>query len=277
MSATRYVRFLLVSMVVMAHPVMAAMPSQGCGRAAPAQTVLSFIVRGVERQAIVVVPSGYRADQPIPLVLAFHGRTNDNTRLRGYLALEQAATTSAIFVYPAALRDRTGNFTWVAPDEGAPDLTLFDTILGDLERAYCIDRAAIFLVGHSLGASFANSLACARADEITGVATVAGGIDLDRCTARVAAILLHNPNDELVPLSQGEHARDVLLGASLPASWPVSEIQQTFACQRAGGLPPPLLWCLYHEDFTRNGRYYPHQWPKGASQLIMSFFADLIR
>ncbi len=277
MTVTSYVRFLLALMVVMAPPAMAAMPSPGCGRAAPAQTMVSFTVHGVERQAIVVVPSGYRSDRPMPLVLAFHGRTNDNAQLRGYLGLEQAATTSAIFVYPAALRDRSGNFTWVAPDERAPDVTLFDTILGDLERAYCIDRAAIFLVGHSLGASFANSLACARADEIRGVATVAGGIDLSRCTARVAAILLHNPSDELVPLSQGEHARDVLLGASLPASWPVSEIQQTFACQRAGGATTPLLWCLYHEDFTRNGRYYPHQWPKGASQLIMSYFADLIR
>ena len=277
MSATSYVRLLLLLMLVMAHPVMAAMPSQGCGRTAPEQAVLSFTVHGVERQAIVVVPSGYGSDQPIPLVLAFHGRTNDNTRLRGYLGLEQAATTSAIFAYPAALRDQTGNFTWVAPDGRAPDLILFDTILESLERAYCIDRAAIFLVGHSLGASFANSLACARADEITGVATVAGGIELNHCSTRVAAILLHNPNDELVPLSQGEHARDVLLGASLPASWPVSEIQQTFACQRAGGPPPPLLWCLYHDDFTRGGRYYPHQWPKGASQLIISFFAELIR
>jgi len=243
----------------------------------PTQIPAVFAVAGSERQAIVVLPPGYRSDRPVPLVFAFHGRTNDNARLRRYLDLEQAAHTEAIFVYPAALRDRTGGFTWATPDGSSPDVLLFDHILANLERAYCVDRSAIFLVGHSLGASFANSLACARADEIRGVATVAGGIGLSRCTGRVAALLLHNPNDDLVPLAQGEHARDILLGAPLPASWPISEILDNFACQRAGGTVTPVRWCLHHQDLTPNGRYYPHQWPQGASQLIMAFFADLVR
>jgi len=46
-----------------------------------------------------------------------------------------------------------------------------------------------------------------------------------------------------------------------------------FPCQRVGRLRSLLLWCLYRQDFTAKGRYAPHQWPKGASQLIMSLFA----
>lgn len=261
----------------MAHPTLATVPSSGCGQVMPAPAPTKFVIDGVERRAIVVVPHGYRSDQPVPLVFAFHGRTNDNARLRRDLGLERAAIMPAIFVYPAALQDRTGGFTWATSDGRGPNFPLFDHILVDLERVYCIDRSAIFLVGHSLGASYANSLACARAPTIRGVATVAGGIGLSHCTGRVAAMLLHNPSDDLVPLSEGGHARDVLLGAPLPARWPVSENRDAFVCQRAGGAPTPLLWCLYRQNFTQDGCYYPHQWPQGASQLIMSFFAELIR
>jgi hypothetical protein len=175
-------------MAGLACPALAAVPSLGCGRPPPVPAPASFAVGGVERRAIVAVPGGYRPDRPVPLALAFHGRTNDNARLRRCLGLEQAAAAPAIFVYPAALRDRAGGFT--------PDVALFDRILDDMGRSYCIDRSGVFLVGHSSGATFANSLACTRA-------TVAGGIGPGRCTGHVPAILLHDPRDELVPLAEG--------------------------------------------------------------------------
>ncbi|MFO1047578.1 MAG: hypothetical protein U1E52_06735 [Geminicoccaceae bacterium] len=220
------------------------------------------------------MPAGYRVDQPIPLVIAFHGRTNDNARLRSYVELEQAAPRPAIFVYPAARKATGGGFTWAAAD-GQPDVAVLDGILSAIGRSYCIDRSAVFLVGHSLGATFANDLACARATEIAGVGTVAGGITQRRCAGRVPALLLHNPRDELVPLAEGDRARDVLLGSSIAAAWPVAEDVHDFACMRAGSGRAPLLWCLYHQNITSRGRYYPHQWPDGASGLIMAFFAGI--
>ncbi len=261
---------LAACLVGLADSASATSPSLGCGQAAPRQPPTTFTVAGVERTAILVVPEAYRSDRPIPLLFAFHGRTNDNARLRGYLGLEQAAATPTIFVYPAARRER-GGFTWAAPDGHGPDLALFDQLSAALERSYCIDRSRVFLVGHSLGASFANNLACARAEAVAGLATVAGGIGLEHCTGRVPALLLHNARDDLVPLAQGAHARDVLFGSELAASWPVSETVENFACQRSDH-GPTMLWCLHHQDYNRAGRFYPHQWPEGASQLIMSLF-----
>ena len=78
-----------------------------------------------------------------------------------------------------------------------------------------------------------------------------------------------------MPLSEGERVRDTLLGAPISAALPVAETLQGFTCLRAGSSQAPLLWCLHRQDMTSRGRYYPHQWPEGASRLIMSFFADL--
>ena len=257
----------------LAGPAAAALPSLGCGQGMPVPPPATFVVDGVERQAIVVVPAEYRPDHPLPLVFAFHGRTNDHARLRRYLELENAATTPTIFVYPAAVRAHEGGFSWAAPDGHSLDFGLFDRMVAELGRIYCIDRSRVFVVGHSLGASFANSLACARAAKLAGFATVAGGIDQQHCAGRVPGILFHNPRDDLVPMAEGAHARDVLLGAAMAASWPVNETIEGFPCQRAGRLRSLLLWCLYRQDVTAKGRYSPHQWPEGASRLIMSFFA----
>src|SRR4051812_27434842 len=215
--------------VSLAHPAAAASPSPGCGRPEPARAPASFLVDGIERQVMAAVPGGYHPDVPVPLAMAFHGRTNDNARLRRYLGLEEAATAPAIFVYPAARRDRGGGFTWAVPDGRGPDLALFDGILAEIGRSYCLDRSAIFLVGHSLGASFANEIACARATVVKGLASVAGGIGPGRCPGgRVPALLLHNPHDELVPLAEGKRVRDALLGAPMLAVWPVAETCQDF-------------------------------------------------
>jgi polyhydroxybutyrate depolymerase len=261
----------------------AADPSPGCNRRAPATAGSSetFLAGGVERRAIVVAPG--TGDRPVPLVVAFHGRTNDNAKLRGYLGLEEAATGPAVFAYPAARRDAGGGFTWAAPGRGGggPDLALFDALVAWIGHSRCVDRAAVFLVGHSLGASFANGIACARgAAVVRGLASAAGGIaGRGPCRGRVPALLLHNPRDGLVPLAEGERARDALLGAPMPGVWPVAEtLQGGFACLRAGGGgEAPLLWCLHRQDRTRGGRHHPHRWPGGASRLVMSFFAGLVR
>ena len=44
------------------------------------------------------------------------------------------------------------------------------------------------------------------------VGSVAGGIDGTACTGRAAALLLHNPADRAVPISESLRARDALLG-----------------------------------------------------------------
>lgn len=266
-----------------AAEVPAAAPSAGCGRSPPDRPPTTFVVEGVPRQAITVVPKRYRPEQPHALVFAFHGRTNDNAAARRYFDLEDAAAAPTVFVYPAGLPDRSGRFTWADPGDPADalrDFAFFDTMLETLARAYCLDRDAVFVVGHSLGATFANSLACARGERLRGLASVAGGIHPALCSGGVAALLVHNPDDRLVPVTEGRRARDVLLGdAREPLTLGSRDIGD-FACQLYAERseeadPDPVFWCLHHEDRTRWNRSYPHRWPDGAATAIMRFFETL--
>jgi polyhydroxybutyrate depolymerase len=259
---------------------VAAATSPGCGQPPPVSPPATFQVTGTERQAIVDVPPAYRADQPHRLVFAFHGRTNDNADVRRYFDLDEAGSEETIFVYPAGLPDATGQYTWTDPGNPASELrdfALFDVILDRLVGTYCIDPAAIFVTGHSLGATFANSLACARAGRIRGLASVAGGIHgPGTCESSVAALLVHNPDDRAVPLSEGLRARDVLLRKAKDSALPMNLSLGGFACQRYRAAGEPVLWCLHDEDNTARGTFYPHKWPEGAGPTIMQFFASLL-
>jgi len=55
----------------------------------------------------------------------------------------------------------------------------------------------IYVVGHSLGARFTNTLACARGDIIRAIGSVGGSITPNNCSGPVATIIMHNPKDNL--------------------------------------------------------------------------------
>ena len=116
-----------------------------------------------------------------------------------------------IFVYPAGLIAADGKYSWYERSDQRGqlrDFAFFDALLEAFSADYCIDLDQIFAVGHSLGASFANSLGCARGSVIRGVGTVAGRVWDIKCSGPAAAIIMHNPNDDLVPMSRGLIARD---------------------------------------------------------------------
>ena len=256
-------------------------PSDGCDRPAPGQAPATLTVGERERSLITVVPADYRADRPHALVIAFHGRTNSNEQVRRYYKLEGNATEPTLFVYPAGLKDASGRFTWSDPGDRAEnlrDFALFDAVLDLLARTYCIDRGRVFVVGHSLGASFANSLACARGAVIRGLASVGGGIVRPRdCGGPVAAMVMHNPRDEQVPVAEGLRARDALLEQNDLSAKARPDLVNGFDCQRYGPdtAENPVLWCPHRDDTTASGRFYPHQWPDGSGVAVMEFFAGL--
>jgi len=255
-------------------------PSQGCGRAAPAALPTSIRVDGLTREFILVVPMTYDPGVAHRLIFAFHGRSTPNTRVRKYYRIEQNSKVPTIFVYPAGLVAADGKFSWYErsdPRNQLRDFALFDRLLESLREDYCIDPDQVFTVGHSLGASFANSLGCARGSVIRGVGTVAGRIWDIKCSGPAAAMIMHNPKDDLVPVSRGLKARDWALAQNElePSARNCEPRELDCKCYGPSQATNPVIWCPHAEDYNRRGKFYPHLWPKNAGAAIMNFFDSL--
>ncbi|MFM1823621.1 MAG: hypothetical protein RI967_1887 [Planctomycetota bacterium] len=118
-----------------------------------------------------VPPPRAEADEPGPLVVAFHGAGGDeNMFFDGY----GAGTL-------LALAKREG-FTVVCPPTVPFGIspTLLERFLDELAKDVAFDRARVLLVGHSLGAVTASRLAVLRPDLVAGAACIAGFTDLAR-------------------------------------------------------------------------------------------------
>ena len=253
----------------------------GCGFAPPA-SVPTLQVAGRSRSFVLSSPDDYDPSHRHRLVLAFHGRTNSAVQVQRYYDLEGRGDRAAILVYPRGLVQETGRFMWWNGGTGnsEDDFAFFDALLDYLTATYCIDDDQIFAVGHSMGGSFVNSLACARGDVLRGVAVVGGGYGgTPGCRGQVAALVIHHPDDRLVPVAAGEAAREARLaqnGLTEHVPWPMSS-PSGFRCQRygVGSSDEPVMWCPHPFDHTRSGRYYPHNWPAETGAAIFDFFDRL--
>lgn len=262
-----------------AAPAASIISESGCGLPAPEQTPRYIHLFGIERSFITYLPANYNPNQPYALIFAFHGRTNSNEQVRRYFKLE-SAMPEAIIVYPSALRQGSG-YAWANPGDrldNQRDFAFFDELLSLFSSTYCIDSQKVYTVGHSLGAYFANDLACARADRVRAVASLGGGMQLQDCVASVSAMILHQPKDNLVPFSSGLGARDVFMriDATKTVSRPVSSpLLQSFACERYDASRELVLWCPHPFATDYNGAYYPHLWPAQTAQAMAIFFSAL--
>ncbi|MEX2501839.1 MAG: hypothetical protein WD336_05655 [Trueperaceae bacterium] len=258
--------------------------SAGCDRASAASAPERVHVAGTERTFLARVPPGDHRT-PRDLVLAFHGRSQGAGQLRRYAGLD-AALPDAIVVYPRALAVAPGALAWGAPDdppERQRDFTLVDALIADLGDAHCLDLDRVFVVGHSLGAYFANDVACRLGDRVRAVASVAGGLQGDGCVGGAAALLVHHPDDRLVPVRDGMAARDAFRHANALGAAPAVPLTARplarLRCARHGAadVTDPVVWCARDDATTPQGGYGPHTWPQGAAAAIGAFFESLPR
>lgn len=256
--------------------------SPGCS-ASDAWPLPERLVVSERDRTFIIDPPRDLSAAPHDLVIAFHGRTNDAAQARDYFEVDEAMPNAWI-VYPQALPAGPGAFAWSDPGDpidAQRDVAFVAAIVDAIGATRCVDLDRVFAVGHSLGASFANDLACHTTDLVRAVATVAGGLQGDACVARTAALLLHHPDDQLVPISAGEHARDAFLaGNGLQLAHAASVSQPALAvlhCERVGdaGTPHPVVWCSHDGATWSSGRYDPHGWPTGAAAAIAAFFSAL--
>lgn len=233
----------------------------------------SFTINGTERSFLITIPQSANRDEPTPLLIAFHGRTNSHERVQSYMRFEREAP-EMIVVYPAGLQNG-GGYTW-AGSNGA-DTRFFDALVEHIGEHVCIDMNRIYVTGHSLGAWMANSIACLRGSVVRASGTVGGDGISTGCTGPAAGFIAHNPDDTLSPFSGAERIRQSRIQENA-CSWETHEASpRTLSCVRHVGCQGgnDVLWCPHEIDTDERGTYYPHTWPRGTAKSIVEFFRGL--
>jgi polyhydroxybutyrate depolymerase len=191
----------------------AALPSANPSVQAPLSSgdrLFSATVDGLERSYIVHVPPDFDATRPIPVVLVFHGLSQDGFYMIDSSGFAKMADRGGFLaVFPDGYDpggQRSWNVGWGccnhAGARGIDDVAFVRRILSDLRTAAVIDPKRIFAVGFDDGAMFAYRLGCEMSDTFAAVSPVASLMLSYPCEPSdpVSVFHVHGNGDQFIPL-----------------------------------------------------------------------------
>lgn len=217
--------------------------TEGCGLPAVDATMQwaehDIVVGSEMRQYFVWLPEPYDPMRAYPVVYQFHGCSDGDDRWTNNPPVQDESGPDAIHIRGKAVAS-----CWDASPQG-PDLTFFDALVTDVELTWCADAERRFATGYSGGSFMTHMLACARADKLRAVATIAGGQVGSDCTGQVAALLIHDADDQTVNISNSIAARDDHLARNhCDTAAPTMPIDPA-PCEAYQGCDEgyPVVWC----------------------------------
>jgi polyhydroxybutyrate depolymerase len=146
----------------------------------PGTTELTITSGGVERRALVFVPTETNPGKRLPVVLNLHGSgsTPEEQMARSGLAAT-AEEEGFIVVAPQGGVVSGAGWAWNVPfvtsAPGAPDDVAFlEDLVAALEASGCVDPKRIYASGYSGGGRMISQVACENPDLFAAIAPVAG-------------------------------------------------------------------------------------------------------
>ncbi|MEQ1507387.1 MAG: PHB depolymerase family esterase [Myxococcota bacterium] len=122
---------------------------------------------GIERTALLHVPSGATEGQKLPLVVLFHGgqgkRGDDAYKMAS--RWDHLRDQGFVMVFPNGIG--TGERAWAGPDDKR-DLDFTRDLIAEVDRQVGIDRDRVYAAGFSNGSGMVWMLECFEADRFAG-------------------------------------------------------------------------------------------------------------
>jgi polyhydroxybutyrate depolymerase len=156
------------------------------------------------RTFIIHVPELYKPENPIPVVLMFHGSGSSGILFEACGMDDVADRKGFIVVYPDAISaDRTWSDGRGKNDpvrEGIDDVGFVSALIDYLETKANVNPDRIYAAGMSNGAMMCHRLGCELSDKIAAIGAVSGTIMVDRCepTRPVPIIMVYGTADHVV-------------------------------------------------------------------------------
>jgi len=166
----------------------------------------------------------------------------------GYFGLKPLYGNNAIFIAPNGL-----DKGWANP--GGRDIRFLRAVINQVQQGTCTDPKRVFATGFSFGGMMSNAVGCEMGDVVRAVAPMAGSLwsGCGTSSNRVAAIFVHAMDDNVVPYSAGEDARNTFLTRNncSATTAPIG----TNGCVEYQGCTAdkPVVWC----GFPKGGHWYP--------------------
>ena len=244
--------------------------SSGCGSANTTSacgakgTTCSVDIAGTPRTYYVQLPSGYSASTPYKLIFQYHpwGGSADQALTMYQL---NSKIPDAIYVTPQGLQAGSNGAGW--ENTNGVDIEFTKAMLADVQGKYCVDNSRIFSVGFSYGGMMSFAVACELSDVFRAIAPMSGALYSDpQCKGTGPHIAMwgsHGTSDTVVPIANGEAARDKVLAQNHcgTTTTPVDPAP----CVKYEGCDPgyDVTWCEWDG---------PHGIPSFGSAAIAAFF-----
>ena len=170
----------------------------GAPRVGDAPPGLQPLGLGAERDGFLLVPSGYRPDRPLPLVLMLHGAGGDGAG--GLAPFRDRADEEGLILLAPDSRGRT----WDALLGGyGPDVAFVDRALARTFDRYAVDARHVAVEGFSDGASYALGLGRANGDLFRRIVAFSPGFAPPSAQeGRPHVFVSHGTADQVLPIDR---------------------------------------------------------------------------
>ena len=168
----------------------------------------SIIHDNLQRDYIIHIPSGYNVNDPIPLVLCFHGYGGSANSIMSYSSFNNISDTAGfIVIYPQGTLLQ-GNSHWNVggwtSGSNVDDVGFINSLLDSLSNQYNIDNTRVYSTGMSNGGYMSFLLACQLSDRIAAIASVTGSMTIqtyNSCNPQhpTPILQMHGTYDQIVP------------------------------------------------------------------------------
>jgi poly(3-hydroxybutyrate) depolymerase len=226
--------------------------SAGCGSAAKFTTGLQSLTSdGIERSYWVEMPANYDPNKTYPVVIGLHWRGGSADEVRGwsgFFGLKNEYGNNAIFVAPQGLDAGWAN-------SGDRDIRFMRSMISQVQQGACTDTQRVFATGFSFGGMMSNAIGCQMGDVVRAIAPMAGSLwsGCAQSPHRVAALFIHAQDDNTVPYTAGEEARNTFTSRNACSANTVP--LGTNGCVEYQGCSAgkPVVWC----GTPTGGHWYP--------------------
>lgn len=180
----------------------------------PGESTRTLTHDGLERSYILYAPTSVNWNQPVPLVLVFHGGTgNAESAIRMSEFNKIADDNGFIVAYPngaGRLEDKL--LTWnggtccgYAQKNNVDDIGFIRALIAKLQTDVSIDSKRIYATGMSNGGIMSYRLACEASDLFAAIAPVSGTLNFSPCNPaeNVSVIDFHGTADQHIPYEGG--------------------------------------------------------------------------